>query len=445
MATKFLTNLDLNTNQILNATFEKLGADPNTNLFEGRMFYHTGDDAVKYYTGAAWETLINGVTSAGTYSSALTVGESNAGEITLTLNLADGSNAGLLTSAFYTLLNNATASNTNGTLALRDASGRLQVTAPSNDLDAANKAYVDAARSGLDVKQSAKLATNAALSGYTFLSNVLTSTSNVGLVIDGQTLSRGTDEGIRVLVKNETSSNAPYNGIYVVTDVGDASNPWILTRASDADASSEVTPGLFVFIEQGTAWADSGWVLTTDGTITLNTTNLTFVQFSSAGQSIAGDGLTKDGNTINVVGTTNRISVSSDAVDISATYVGQSSITTLGTIGTGVWNGTDIAVADGGTGSSTAGGARTNLAGDITGGTTNTPALARVASQTVTGVATSFDIDHNFNTRDVTVQVFDSATYDTVFTDVVRSSVNRVQVSFSVAPGASSYRVVVTG
>jgi hypothetical protein len=445
MATKFLTNLDLNNNQILNGTFEKLGANPDSNLFEGRMFYHTGDDAVKYYTGEAWETLINGVTSAGTYASALTVGESNAGEITLTLNLADGSNAGLLTSAFYTLLNNATASNTNGTLALRDASGRLQVTAPENDLDAANKAYVDAARSGLDVKQSAKLATNAVLSGYTYLSNVLTSTSNVGLVIDGQTLTRGVDEGIRVLVKNETSSNAPYNGIYVVTDVGDGSNPWVLTRASDADASSEVTPGLFVFVEQGTAWSDSGWVLTTDGTINLNTTDLTFVQFSSAGQSIAGNGLTKDGNKIDVVGTENRISVTSDAVDISANYVGQSSITTLGTIGTGVWNGTDIAVADGGTGSSTAGGARTNLAGDITGGTTNTPALARVASQTVTGVATTFDIDHNFNTRDVTVQVFDSASYDTVFTDVVRSSVNRVQVTFSVAPGASSYRVVVTG
>jgi hypothetical protein len=202
---------------------------------------------------------------------------------------------------------------------------------------------------------------------------------------------------------------------------------------------------LFVFIEQGTAWSDSGWVLTTDGTITLNTTNLTFVQFSSAGQSIAGNGLTKDGNKIDAVGTENRISVSSDAIDISTNYVGQATITTLGTITTGTWNGTDIAVADGGTGSGTAGGARTNLAGDITGGTTNTPALARVASQTVTGVATTFDIDHNFNTRDVTVQVFDSASYDTVFTDVVRSSVNRVQVTFSVAPGASSYRVVVTG
>lgn len=445
MATKFLTNLDLVNNQILNATFEKVGTNPNSNLFEGRMIYHTGDDAVKYYTGDAWETVINGVTSAGSYSAALTVGETNAGEITLTLNLADGTNAGLLTSAFYTLLNNATSSNTGGTLAKRDANGRLQVTAPENDLDAANKAYVDGARSGLDVKQSVKLATNAALSGFTHLSGVLTASANAALSLDGTTLTRGVDEGTRVLVKNETSSNAPYNGIYTVTDAGDASNPWILTRAIDADSSAEVNPGLFVFVEQGTAWADSGWVLTTDGAITLGSTNLTFVQFSAAGQSIAGNGLTKSGNTIDAVGTSDRISVSADAIDIASTYVGQSSITTLGTITTGTWNGTDIAVADGGTGASTASSARTNLAGDITGGTTNTPVLSKVAAQSVTGASTTFTIDHNFNTRDVVVQVFDEATYDTVFVDVVRTTVNRVSVTFSTAPGASSYRVVVTG
>ena len=425
MATKFLTNLDLNTNQILNGTFEKLGADPSTNLFEGRMFYHTGDDAVKYYTGAAWETLINGVTSAGTYASALTVGESNAGEITLTLNLADGSNAGLLTSTFYTLLNNATASNTNGTLALRDANGRLQVTAPSNDLDAANKAYVDATRSGLDVKESVRVATTAAV--------LLASGLENGDVIDGVTLATGN----RVLVKNQ--GTASENGIYVVQATGAA------VRATDADTSAEVTSGMFTFVSEGTINADSGWVLSTNDTITLGTTGLTFVQFSGAGQVTAGAGLTKSGNTLDVVGTADRITVNADSVDIASTYAGQSTITTLGTITTGTWNATDISVAAGGTNSSTAAGARTNLAGDITGGTTNTPALARVASQTVTGVATTFDIDHNFNTRDVTVQVFDSASYDTVTTDIVRTTVNKVQVTFSVAPGASSYRVVVTG
>lgn len=444
MATKFLTNLDLVNNQILNGTFEKLGTDPSTNLFEGRMIYNTADDAVKYYTGAAWETLINGITSAGSQSSALTVGESNAGEITLTLNLADGSNAGLLTAAFYTLLNNATSSNTGSTLAKRDADGRLQVTAPQNDLDAANKAYVDGARSGLDVKQSVKYATNAVLSGYTHLSGVLTASGNGAFSIDGAVFTSG-DNGTRVLIKNETSSNAPYNGIYTVTDAGSGSTPWVLTRATDADSSAEINPGMFVFVEQGTAWADSGWVLTTDGSITLGSTNLTFVQFSAAGQSIAGNGLTKSGNTIDAVGTADRISVSADAIDISTNYVGQASITTLGTITTGEWNATDVAVTAGGTGSSTASGARTNLAGDITGGTTSTPVLSKVASQSVTGSSTTFNIDHNFNTRDVVVQVFDETSHDTVFVDVVRSTVNRVQVTFASAPGSSSYRVVVTG
>lgn len=425
MATKFLTNLDLVNNQILNGTFEKLAADPSTNLFEGRMFFHTGDDAVKYYTGVAWETLINGVTSAGTYSSALTVGETNAGEITLTLNLADGSNAGLLTSAFYTLLNNATSSNTGSTLAKRDADGRLQVTAPQNDLDAANKAYVDATRSGLDVKQSVRVATTASV--------LLVSALENGDVVDGVTLATGD----RVLVKNQDTASE--NGIYVVQASGAA------VRSTDADTSAEVTAGMFTFVSEGTINADSGWVLSTNDTITLGTTELTFVQFSGAGQITAGAGLTKTGNTLDVVGTADRITVNADSVDIASTYVGQSTIVTLGTITTGVWNGTDIAITDGGTNSSTASGARTNLAGDITGGTTNTPVLAKVASQTITGASTSFNIDHNFNTRDVTVQVYDTTTYETVFTDIVRSTANRVQVSFSVAPGIAEYRVVVTG
>ena len=72
------------------------------------------------------------------------------------------------------------------------------------------------------------------------------------------------------------------------------------------------------------------------------------------------------------------------------------------------------------------------------------PVFPSVANSLTPG-ATTFDIDHNFNTRDVTVQVFDSASYDTVFTDVVRSTANKVIVTFSVAPGASSYRIVVTG
>lgn len=445
MAQKFLTNIDLNKNQLVNAVIQKLGADPSTGLVEGWIIYRTDLDVLKICDGSAWHVLLTNVQSSGTHASALTITESN-GTITITPNLADGSNAGLLSSTFYSDLNAATASNTNSTLAKRDGSGRLQVTAPSADLDAANKAYVDSARSGLDVKQSVKYATNAALATFSHSSGVLTASSNGAFSIDGANFTSG-DNGTRVLVKNETSSNAPYNGIYTVTDAGDASNPWVLTRATDADSSAEINPGMFVFVEQGTAWADSGWVLTTDGSITLGSTNLTFVQFSAAGQSIAGNGLTKTGNTIDAVGTSDRISVTADAIDIASTYVGQSSITTLGTITTGEWTATDVAVSAGGTGSSTASGARTNLAGDITGGSTNTPALSKVVSQTIGDNSnTSFTVTHNFNTRNVVVQVYEAGSpYDTVHVDVARSTVNTVVVTFATAPSTDAYRVVVTG
>lgn len=440
MATRILTNLDLVQNQILNATFEVVASDPSSNNFEGRMIYNSTEDTIKVYSGSAWRKMLHSVVSGGAYTDAITITEAN-GTVTLTLNLADTDSAGLLSSTFWNLLNTATADSTGLTLAKRDADGAIKVGTPTDPAHAANKQYVDAARSGLDVKQSVKLATNAALPGYTHLAGVLTATANGALSIDGATPSVTN----RILVKNETSSNAPFNGIYVVTAVGDGSNPFILTRADDANDNAEVTAGMFVFVEQGDAWADSGWVLTTDGTINVGTTNLTFVQFSSAGQSIAGNGLTKSGNTIDVVGTADRITANADSIDIASTYTGQTSITTLGTVTAGTWSATDIAVTDGGTGASTAADARTNLASTTAGYTTGTPVLARVASQTITGASTTFNIDHNFGTRDVTVQVYDSATYDTVVTDVVRSSTDRVQVTFASAPGASSYRVVVTG
>jgi hypothetical protein len=143
---------------------------------------------------------------------------------------------------------------------------------------------------------------------------------------------------------------------------------------------------MFTFVEEGTAWADSGFILVAeDGAVTLGTTKLTFTQFSAAGQTIAGAGLTKNGDTINivlspdsgltvnadsisisssiagagltwtagmlnVVGTTNRISVSDNAIDISTSYAGQASIVTVGTITTGTWQGTAIGATYGGTG-----------------------------------------------------------------------------------------------
>jgi hypothetical protein len=198
---------------------------------------------------------------------------------------------------------------------------------PTQSSDLATKAYVDSLSNGLDVKASVRAATTANIT----LSNTQT--------VDGVALSAGD----RVLVKNQSTGSQ--NGIYVV-----ASGAW--TRATDFDnvPDIEVSPGTFFFVEEGTTQADNGYVVSNDGAITIGTTAITFSQFSGAGQITAGAGLTKTGNTLDVVGTTNRITVNTDSVDIASTYVGQSSITTLGTIGTGTWQGTIIGPTYGGTG-----------------------------------------------------------------------------------------------
>jgi len=224
--------------------------------------------------------------------------------------------------------------------------------APTDANDAARKADVDAARSGLDVKDSVRAATTA---------NITLSGEQT---IDGVSVVAGN----RVLVKNQ--STASQNGIYVA-----AAGSW--SRATDFDADAEVTPGAFTFVEEGTTNGDAGFVLTTNAPITLGSTSLTFAQFSGAGTILAGDGLTKDGSTINAVGTADRIAVSADAIDISTAYAGQTSITTLGTVTTGVWSATQIGVTKGGTGltsvpqGSVLGANASNTISAIEGGTTD--------------------------------------------------------------------------
>lgn len=505
MAQKFLVNIDLNQNQILNGRFEVVGSDPETGNFEGRLIYNSTEDVIKVYSGSAWRKMIHSVSSGGAHSTALTVSESN-GAITITPNLATSASAGLMSASDFSKLFDATSEATASKLVIRDASGQSKFGTPTEDAHAATKGYVDAARAGLDVKQSVKLATNAALPAYTHLSGVLTGSANGALSIDGANPLTGN----RILVKNETSSNAPFNGIYDVTNPGSPSEAFVLTRSSDADSNTEINPGMFVFVEQGDNWADSGWVLTTDGAITLGSTNLTFVQFSAAGQSIAGNGLTKTGNTIDVVGTADRITANADSVDIAATYVGQTSITTLGTITTGTWDATTVAVtaggtgvesftdngvvygngsgaldvtaagtehqvlragsggvpafgalnlsasaavtsqlpiANGGTSASTEASARQNLAaGGVQGAGVSTPTLARKVVKSVgNSVDLSFTVVHDWNTTDVIVQVYEVSTGETVIADTLRTDEDTVTVTFSVAPASNAYKVVVIG
>jgi hypothetical protein len=147
----------------------------------------------------------------------------------------------------------------------------INLASPTLPNDATNKAYVDAIATGLDIKDSARVATisDIALTGVQTIDGIL-------LVA-----------GDRILVKDQLLPVE--NGIYIV-DTG----TWI--RAGDYDTSIEVSPGSFIFIQEGITQADTGWVLITNAPITLNSTDLVFTQFSSVASYQAAAPISKIGD-----------------------------------------------------------------------------------------------------------------------------------------------------
>jgi hypothetical protein len=476
MSRKFLVSIDLNKNELQNAVIQNLATAPATPL-AGQVYYNTVDNQLYIYNGTRWEVAGNAFQS-GLLSARPAAATVDAGTIyyatdnylfyysngsawaqtnqfgTVTAQTAYGASSGNGTSTDY-----ARADHTHGTPALGTATPNAiagvtgsagsattpskedhthaftpaadlsmagfkltSLGAPSADTDAANKGYVDAVAQGLDVKASVRLATTGALAAYTFTTTAggtITGDANGALSIDGVTPSVAD----RILVKNETSGNAPYNGIYVVTTVGDAGTAYVLTRSADANTSAEVTDGMFTFVEQGTSLASTSWVLTTNNPITLNTTALEFSQFSGAGTYTASNGVLLTGTNFTFApesGKGLQTGASGAAIKLATT--------------SGLNVTTDLAVG----------------AGNGISVLTNTVAIdssvvvSKYATNVGDGSATSYTITHNLGTRDVIVSVYESTgSYAEVICDVNHATTNTITLLFSVAPTSNQYRVVV--
>jgi len=345
-----------------------------------------GEDATTTNKGiASFATANFDVTSGAVSTKTITLGTS-----TLTNGSTTNSLAGLQQLDVDNLQfngNSIISTDTNGGITLDpNGTGHVSVSSalikdvatPVDPTDAANKAYVDAVAEGLHIHASVQAATTAAITGSVTYDN---GTSGVGATLTTDTPINTLDgyslvNGDRILIKNQ--ANTAHNGIYIRT------SSTVFTRATDFNTVAEIASGDFLFVSNGTVNGKTGWV-NTSKSIAVGTTAVVFEQFSGAGTYIAGSGLAFTGNTIDIVlqtsggleivsdelglksttagsgltfssgvlnvgGTADRITVNNDSIDIASTYAGQNTITTLGTIATGTWQGTTIGTIYGGTG-----------------------------------------------------------------------------------------------
>jgi hypothetical protein len=329
----------------------------------------------------------------------------------------NGTTVGAITPAAGTFTTVNASSGTLGSVAL--TTGTITTT-PVSGNDIPNKTYVDGLAGGLSFHEACRLATTAALPANTYnngafgVGATLTANANGALSVD----STLTVAGNRILVKNEAAP--ANNGVYVVTQVGSAGTPYILTRATDFNTPgtgiNQINAGDFFLITAGTANANTSWVQQTPLPITVGITSIVFQQFGVGITYSAGTGLTESptytfnigntGVTANTYGTASavpqvivnaqgqitsasNVNIAIDGNQITSGTIGSAyisgaygNITGVGTLATGTWNASTIGVAYGGTGATT-------LTGYVKGsGTSALTASATIPNTDITGLGT---------------------------------------------------------
>lgn len=401
---KHLSPIDLAQNELRNAKIQNLASAPSSPV-AGQIYFDTTLHQFGVYNDntTSWVYLTGG---AGTGNVTKASDSANAGALQVSAgtdkSIADTSlTAGLVKTNANGVPSNATSGTdyapaTSGSSALKgNGSGGFgaatlndvaaptadfsmsshkltNVTDPTSGQDAATKNYVDLATQGISWKQPVRAATTA--------NGTLASAFANGSVIDGVTLATSD----RILIKNQSTGSE--NGIYVVAASGAP------TRATDADTGAELAQAA-VFVREGTTQAEAAYVCSNDGTITVGSTALIFVQFSTAGGVQA------------ATTSTAGISRYATLAEAEAKSVTNAAVTP-----------SDL---------------------------TNFPIkkTATIGDGSTTAVA----VTHSLGTKDVIAQVRDASTDALVECDITNTSTSVTTFTFAVAPATNAYKVVIIG
>jgi hypothetical protein len=377
---KYLVNLDLNQNQLVKARVENLASAPGSPV-SGQIYYNTSANTFNFYNGSAWVNLAEGdVTSvvAGTGLS----GGGLSGDVTV--NLANTA----VTAASY---GSASAV---GTFTV-DAQGRLTAAADAT-IAVASTAVTDFTEAVQDVAGAAIVGTaNEVTVTYDDAAGTITLSQPTDVTVGGALIVTGdlTVNGTTTTVNSTTLSVDDKN-----IELGSVGTPTDTT----ADGGGITLKGA---TDKTILWTDS----TDTWDFNQNVNVASTFDYKIAGSSV-----------------------------VNATTLGagvlNSSLTTMGTITTGVWTATDVAVAHGGTGASTAAAARTNLG-----------ATTKYSATIGDGSATAIAVTHSLGTDDVVCEIYDASTKETVIATVDRTSTNAVTFTFATAPASNAYKVVIIG
>jgi hypothetical protein len=432
------------------AGFQSFAAVGNANTT-----YYAIADAV---TGA-WEVGIGTYTASGTTLSRDTVLSSSAGGalVSFAANSKDvfvtypssksayQDAAGVIAQTSFGAITATSANITTATL----TSGTI-TTAPTNNTDIVNKQYADAIASGIHFHEAVALATTAALPANTYnngtsgVGATLTANANGALSID----STLTVVAERVLIKNEVAG--ANNGVYVVTQVGSAGTPYILTRATDFDSVGtgvdQIDEGDFFLVTSGVANLNTAWVQQTPPPITIGTTAIVFQQFSAPITYTAGTGLSESPTyTFNIANTgTAGTYGSASAVPVfvtnaqgQVTSVTNTNIAINGSAVTGNISGSAGSVAN----ALTLG---TYLTGTSFNGSAAVTATVDATSANTASKVVARDVSGNFSAGTITAALSGNATTATTATNVAGGTANQIvyntsagTTNFAAAPSAS--------